>query len=686
MYSSGLGGRYNPNSPRTLALENANKMAADTPNRFSVPVETLILQLLKEQHPQLHVAPGSATYDTIVTPIALVLQPFRDHLRVIQRNQSLSNAQTMLPEELDRLVSSFLVDRRQGTKALGVQRVIFPSLQTVSIPATAVFTDDRGNRFRPLSSTQVTINSLANSTLSETGEYYVDVSVIAEKAGDDSAALAGAVTAFTGIAGAARTYNAADYFQGSAGESNSQLVARVKKSLANRELVKKTAISSLLLETFPSVRDVLVHGYGDSLMSRDTVDVVLASHKLFEQSFAQKVNLPLDANGEVQWTTDAGAAITAPIGGFVGAVYDLTGKDFNALSITLDGQVYEVVSAQPGNILRFLDLDDADAVANDYRITRVEEVAVAPGGTPVKVLRLDRPLTDTTEVDVSTALDTVPYTVIGRFNTSRFHVGGKVDVYVDSTADITQKVVVSSLPPLNSQTLDVAEIPLTQSFINAAGNNLFEGNVGFQAPVIAITKVEQIDPSNDQVVVRVLVPDTHYIQVTAASRGRFTKTTNDVLVIRGTEVDPSTATTLPLFVGQRIRVTYVTNPDVPLIQEFVNADNQRDLTKDIQILTPSIVIFNVDLEYVGNLPALEVQTIIKEYISSKSFGAAVSVNELVTILAFFGVVDVRMPMRLRSRQDTGGGSFTFDESDDRLSIGSASVFVPDEQLNITKLG
>ena len=661
-------------------------MASDTPNRFSVPVEALIVQLLQEQHPQLHVAPGSAAYDTLVTPLALVLQPFRDHLRVIQRNQSLSNAQTMLPEELDRLVSSFLVERRQGTKALGVQRVVFPTLQAVSIPTTARFTDDVGNRFRPLNSLQISLTTLSNNTLAATGEYYVDVPVVAEKVGEASAALAGAVTGISGVAGATRTYNAADFFQGSIGESNSQLVARVKKSLANRELVKSTAISSLLLDTFPSIRDVLVQGYGDSRMTRDTADVVLASHKLFEQSFGQKVNLPLDSDGEVQWTTDAGDEITAPLGGFVGAVYDLTGKDFNALSITLDGQIYETASVQPGNKLRFLGADDADAVNNDYKVTRVEAVPVAPGGDAVKVLRLDRALTDTATVDTATALDTTPYTVIGRFNTSRFHVGGKVDVYVDSSTDLTQTVVVSSLPTVNDQTADVAEIPLTQSFVSDTGANLFEGNTGFQSPVVAITKVEQLDPTNSNVVVRTLVPNVHYVVVSAASRGRFTQTTNDVLVIRGTEVDPLTGTELPLFIGQRIKVTYVTNPDVPLIQDFVNAADQRDLTKDIQILTPTTAILNVDLEYAGTLPATEVQTIIREYIGSKSFGATVSVNELVTMLSYFSVVDVRMPVRLRSRVATGGGSFTFKESEDRLSVDSNAVFVADAELNITKVG
>jgi len=551
---------------------------------------------------------------------------------------------------------------------------------------SARFTDDQGRRFRPLNSVQVSITTQANNVLVDTGEYYVDVPVIAETSGDASAALAGAVTGFSGISGAVRAYNPHDFFQGTAGESNSQLVARVKKSVSNRELVKSTAISALLLETFPSIRDVKVQGYGDPLMTRDTADVVLASHKLFEQSFAQKVNLPLDSDGEVRWTTDTGAEITAPLGGFVGAVYDLTGKDFNALSVTLDGQVYETASVQPGNKLRFLDQSDPDAVANDYKVTRVESVAAAPGGDPVKVLRLDRPLTSTAEVDVSLALDSVPYTVIGRFNTSRFHVGGKVDVYVDSTADLSQSVVVSALPVVNTQTLDVAEIPLTQSFIDSTGANLFEGGVGFKSPVIAVTRVEQLDPTNDLVVVRELVPDTHYVLVTAASRGRFTTATNDVLVIRGTETDPLSGSELPMFIGQRIRVTYVTNPDVPLIQDFVDAVDQRDLTKDIRILTPSTAIINVDLAYTGELPTSEVKTIVREYIGAKSFGASVSVNELVTVLSYFGVVDVQMPVRLRSRVATGGGSFTFEESEDRLSVGSSSVFVADAALNIVKAG
>lgn len=652
-------------------------------NRFSLPVETFVRQLLAEKHPKLNTAPGSAIYDLIITPAAIIQQQMRDRMKVIQRNQSIANFATMLPEEMDRLAANFFVTRRSGSQATGQQRVYFSVLQNVVIPVTAEFSDDSGLVFHPSSQVSVSSVSLSLNSVAETGEYYVDVPIIADQIGENYRLLAGQITRFSNISGAVRTVNLYDCSGGSYPESNSDLYVRIKNSLASKDTVKASGLTSLILDSFPSVKDVIVQGYGDEKMTRDTATVVMSIDKLIEASFAQKINVPLNAAGEVTWTDDSGNLIAAPIGGYVGAIYDLTGRDFNNLEITLDGRTVERVSIQPGFRIQFLGANDPDNV-DTYVVTRVEEAPVEPGGDAVKIARLDRALTSTTTAE--TAADGAEYTVYGFVNTNTFHIGGKVDVYIKSNENTIKTVTVASLPATESDS--VCEVPLTGSFV-IDGSNAFEQGIGFSSPVISIMKVEEIDPIADETVLRELVPDVHYRVVRKEARGRFTRTENDVLRIEGVQEEfvdgDATGIVIPMFTGSRIRITYSTNPDINLIQAFVDLATNRDVTCDTLVLSPEEVLLNVTLAYKGSRSATEIAGIISRYIQSKNFGATISVNELLTVLAYFGVKDVSMPVLLTATLANSDGTYTISSSEDRISLESIQVFRPVLSLSITQI-
>ena len=658
-------------------------------NRFSLPVETFIRTFLQEKFPKLNLAPGSAIYDLLISPSALLQQQMRDRMRVIQRNQSLKNYTVMLPEELDRLASNYFVERRQGIKATGIQRVFFQAPQAVLIDLSTVFSTDDGRTYRPISAVSVSVAALTANFQTTTSEYYVDVPTISAASGERFLALAGEVTRFSGITGATRTTNLENYFGAQNSESNSELYVRIKKSLTNRDLVKKDAFKSALLEKFPSIKDVIVQGYQDEFMTRDVIQAVIATELLFQTSFCQKVNLPLNSSGEVQWEDEDGVTITAPLGGFVGAVYDLTGKDFTSLSVTLDGRTFQTVCVQPGNKVRFLGASDSDADNGDHLVTRVEEVPVAAGGADVKVLRLDRPLIET--ADVGSSIETTPYTVLGYNTTNSFHIGGKIDLYVDSSSDANQAVIVGALPPVNDNSLFVSEVPLTSTYLDSSGTNLFEKDVGFSDPVLSILKVEQLDPGDETIVLRELIPEVHYVLVRKESRDKFTLAESDVLVIRGEEefldaTGTAIADPQALFVGQRIKITYVTNPDYPLVTSYIENDANRDITKDVVIKIPESVILDVKFEYTGSTSEEDVRQIVTEYIDNLGFGATITVNEIVSVLAFFGVTDIKMPMELTSRRDTGAGAFEFISSEDRIELDSIQLFTADIPLLITRIG
>ncbi len=657
--------------------------SVEDPNRFSLPVETAIVELLQAKFPGINVSRGSAIYDILVLPMSLMFQTFRDYSKVIARNQSLANYATMLPEELDRLAANYGVFRNSGTKARGTQRITFKEPKTVVVPTTAVFSTDDGLRFVPVSSTTFRETVVAGNFITSTGEYYVDVSVEAEQVGSAYSVQAGAVRSVSGVSGALRTFNVTDMTVAQDAEGNSQLYARIRSSISNRDLVKSTGIIGAIRDAFPSVTQVRVVGAGDPAMTRDTVTVSLSQHRLFEQSFCQKVNLPLNSSGQVQWEDSSGAAVQGPLGGFVGAIYDLLSLDYNAIPVQVDGINTELVSAQQNFKVRLLNPEDPDAF-EEYTVTRVEEVPVIAGGPLVKILRLDRPFSDTTLVDVEQDIAVNPYTVFGFFSSNTFHVGGKVDVYVASSNIDQREVIVTSLPALSETQPNASEVPITASFVDVIGEELFERNIGFTTPVLSIDKVEEVDPIDANVVLKTLVPGTDYSFIRASARSRFTEAEFDVLSIRGTKVDFITQVEEPAFVGSRIKITYSTSPDILAIQQFLSDDVRRDITKDLKVMTFDTVRLSVELNYKGSISEEDVAAIITEYIKLKQDNT-VTVQELISALQRFDVVDVLLPVTLRAKALNPDGTFTAKESTDRLTLSSAQIFVADSEQVITKV-
>ena len=326
-------------------------------------------------------------------------------------------------------------------------------------------------------------------------------------------------------------------------------------------------------------------------------------------------------------------------------------------------------------------------MGNDYRVTRLETVPIEAGGVPTRIIRLDKPLLNTG--DVSDDPTRNPYTILGPIYTDNFHVGGKVDVYIDSSADSTRSVIVTSLLPVDPAG-DVAEVPLIEEVLDFQGNSIFENGTGFVSPVLTITKIEQLDPVDDSVVTRELVPDTNFAVVRAAERSKYTQLDNDLLVIKGTEplIDPltnaATDIVVPMFIGQRLRVSYVTNPDIASVQQFADSSSQRDVTKDIKIFPADLVNVTVELTYSGPQTVENVQTVISDYVNQLGFGASLSSSDLITVLAHFGVTQVQLPRVMRARRELGNGRIEILEDSNEITLNPSEVFRADAELRITQ--
>lgn len=650
------------------------------PDLFSLPVLEFVTQVMREKFPNMNISRGGAFYQSFIKPAAFMLQPFRDRTNVIKRNQSLSNYQVMSDEEMDRRAADFVIDRKDGTYSFGTQRVFYDEVRAVYIDNGAVFFDDSDHRWSPIDGVVMSEIEMSSNLIPETGEYFVDVAVIAEKEGSEYKAEAGQVNQFSGVPGATRTLNPSDFSEALNIETNTELFSRITESITNRDLVKDEAISVAIIEAFDSVRTATSIGFGDPDMERDVVEAVVAVDQILQYSFCQKVNLPLDENGEVSWKDSSGNPIVVPLGGWVAAVTDMTGIDYHAVPLSAGKDYSTPVSVQPGFQVRMYTAYNGDPDGGDYTVSRVEFVPIEINGALTQVLRLDRAFADPqiSSWNPVTDLDKYSYSVLGAVVTKHFHVGGKIDTYVDSTADEEDTVIVGVLPETAP---GVTELPITSLIpINPdTGLPLFENGNGFRIPVVSILKIEQIDFENEDEIERELIPDINYVYVSAESRGRFTRAENDVLIIKGFEEDDVT----PAFVGRRIKITYLTNPDIPLIQAFVDSRKRKDLSKNILIKPSDTAIVDVEFSFEGPLTLANAKTIVGEYIKSQGFGATLNASDISALMLLYGATKVHYPIQMRLRRDLGNGLTESASSTDSLTANSTEVFYPDTDLSIT---
>jgi hypothetical protein len=656
------------------------------PDRFALPVAPFLRQLLKERYPQFPTGQGSAFGDVLVLPASFILQQFRDELNVLKRNMSVLNYQTMLEEEFDRLAANYFVERRAGDRAFGTVRVFFEDVQPITIDQNAVFFDDSNHRWNPISSVTLTAEELQLNEIPDTGEYYVDVPVIAQDVGDQYSADVEQVNQFAGILGAVRCLNLLAFSTANAADTNTDLLIAIQDSITNNDLVKDRAIRKLLRENFTSTRSIQVVGAGDAAMARDVIDAVVSIQEMIPFSYSQKYNLPLDGNGDVNWFDEFGNVVVSPVGGTVAAIRDLTGIDYNAMDVTLDGQVDMIVSVQPNWRVRMFQAEGVpnDPDEGDYFVTRVEEVPVEPNGVPVKVIRLDQPFRDPNlgSFDPVADAEKYSYTILGPVSTNRFHVGGKIDVYVDSSANVEESVIVSALSE-TSPGSGIAEVPIVEEVPAdpVSGLPLFEDNKAFFFPFMGVLKIEQIAGDNAVAVERTLVAGAQYVVISAEFRRQFTTQDNDVIRIFGDDENGN-----PLFIGKRMRITYLSSLDLPLMQEFVDGSEIETKNADISILPPEQILLDISLKYRGDLEEDVVKDVLERFIQSKSVGGSMSVQEISVVLGVVGITDIEHPVRLTSTRDTGTGQLDTTTSEDRIELETYQAFFPVDDLSVEKIG
>lgn len=273
-----------------------------------VATTDLIKDRLKELDSTLDIREGTALYEFLVKPLALILSPLRSEIDEIKQFQSISTAETLPESELDLLASNFFITRNDGDRATTTVRIFITEAVDITLEVGAIFDAKNGQQFTNIESFTF---SKSEINLNKEGElFYFDVQVLSlEKAAEANIKIDEITSMDVDVPGFVNLKNIVAATGGRRPETNTELVDRIKKSISLRNLITSNGISTIITENFSDIFEVKVVGFGDSEMHRDTtlgvhvggrVDVYAVStsgFKTIEEQFSNSDFLPADSDG-----------------------------------------------------------------------------------------------------------------------------------------------------------------------------------------------------------------------------------------------------------------------------------------------------------------------------------------------------------------------------------------------------
>lgn len=222
---------------------------------------------LRQEYPTIPAEIGDAIVDQLIKPLSLLTEALKRELETVKRGQTTRNKDSLTLDQSKDLAANWFIEARGGSRAQTTVRVYYAAPRNVSISSTLVFQTNGGLNFLPLRSEFIRFETVLSQR--EGVEYYVDVPVIAEKAGSAYSVPEGSITRATGLSGASRITNLVEASPGVDAETASELLDRTEASLVTRTLNVRRGIQARLFEEYPDLRNLEVVGAGDPEMNRD---------------------------------------------------------------------------------------------------------------------------------------------------------------------------------------------------------------------------------------------------------------------------------------------------------------------------------------------------------------------------------------------------------------------------------
>lgn len=242
-----------------------------------LPIADFLTERLKEFNPDFEVRPGTGFEKLFFQPMQFIVQPFRDEADSIIQSQSFrkilatNDPNAFSEEAVDDLASNIFVDRVPGAISSGTARA------TYSVPVdrefaagTAVFTGSNGKTY--INPAPYSISRAQMSSQIVNGQYYFDIPVISTEFGEDTELGVGGLVSLEADPDVQSVTNPQPIKGGLSRETNTQLIARAKNSIAVRDLITGKGFNATLYENFPGIiRELRPIGLGDPEMMRDII-------------------------------------------------------------------------------------------------------------------------------------------------------------------------------------------------------------------------------------------------------------------------------------------------------------------------------------------------------------------------------------------------------------------------------
>jgi len=242
-----------------------------------LPVSEFLTARLREYDPGFELRSGTAFEQLFFKPLEFILQPIlndaarlevaQSFLRILQQE----SPDSFDEEAVDALASNIFVTRAGGSRASGVARVYYGQATAREWPTGgAIFTGSNGKTYSNPSPFAITAGEM--SAQIEDGNYYYDIPVLATDYGSGSNLAKGGLVSLASDSDVVYVTNKADISGGTKKETNTELIARAKNSIAVRDLVTRKGLNATLFENFsPTLKEVEAVGHGDPEMVRDVL-------------------------------------------------------------------------------------------------------------------------------------------------------------------------------------------------------------------------------------------------------------------------------------------------------------------------------------------------------------------------------------------------------------------------------
>ena len=342
-----------------------------------VVVATTILETyLTDAFPDTDFSKGGAVRDLVIGALAYVyayLQKERDYVRARQSLLTLGALTgTDVDDAVDEILSNWFLRRKSGRQSTGTVTVYLSANQSILIPTTAVFYKTPSLLFVVNSTIDLAYDVDDYTPVTDaTGEvvsYQLRVPLKSVDFGADYDIDPGPFVDFTKFASTIiRVENLNKFSGGPSTENTTTMIARSETAVSVHDLTSARSIDVVLKDTFTSVDDVTIIGYGDQEMVRDLVIEEATSTRIHAGGHVDAY-LRTPITEEKTFSAVVGATFTDPREGYY-VLRDDTVTDFTDIAVNvLEGDVMEVYNYLPAS------------ESNRYIVKRVTKYGVFVSG------------------------------------------------------------------------------------------------------------------------------------------------------------------------------------------------------------------------------------------------------------------------------------------------------------------